>query len=75
MIDATVAGAVARITLDRPEAHNALDRPAIAELLALLDDWAPATTCAPSSSPAAAAASAPASRSATSPAATGPTTR
>jgi enoyl-CoA hydratase/carnithine racemase len=40
MIDASIDGAVARIALDRPEAHNALDRVAIAELLALLDDWA-----------------------------------
>jgi enoyl-CoA hydratase/carnithine racemase len=40
MIDARVDGAVARLVLDRPEAHNALDRPAIAELLALLEDWA-----------------------------------
>jgi enoyl-CoA hydratase/carnithine racemase len=40
MIDAGIDGAVARIVLDRPAAHNALDRAAIAELLALLDDWA-----------------------------------
>ena len=40
MIDASVDGPVARITLDRPAAHNALDRAALAELLALLDDWA-----------------------------------
>jgi enoyl-CoA hydratase/carnithine racemase len=40
MIDARIDGVVARITLDRPEAHNALDRPAIAELLVLLEDWA-----------------------------------
>ena len=39
MIDARLDGPIARITLDRPEAHNALDRPAIAELLALLDAW------------------------------------
>ena len=38
MIDAGIDGAVARIVLDRPEAHNALDRAAIAELLALLED-------------------------------------
>ena len=40
MIDASVDGPVARITLDRPAAHNALDRAALAELLAVLDDWA-----------------------------------
>jgi enoyl-CoA hydratase/carnithine racemase len=40
MIDAGVDGALARIVLDRPAMHNALDRVAIAELLALLDDWA-----------------------------------
>ena len=38
MIDAGIDGAVARIVLDRPEAHNALDGAAIAELLALLED-------------------------------------
>ena len=40
MIAAAREGAVARITLDRPEAHNALDRAAMAELTGVLDDWA-----------------------------------
>ena len=40
MIRASVEGAVARVTLDRPEAHNALDRAAMRELTALLGDWA-----------------------------------
>ena len=33
MIDASVEGPVARIVLDRPAAHNALDRAALAEVL------------------------------------------
>lgn len=40
MIRAAVEGAVARIALDRPEAHNALDRAALRALTALLGDWA-----------------------------------
>ena len=40
MIDAALDGPVARVTLDRPEAHNALDQAAMRELTALLADWA-----------------------------------
>lgn len=40
MIRSELDGAVARITLDRPEAHNALDQAALRELAALLGDWA-----------------------------------
>lgn len=40
MIAAGIEGAIARITLDRPEAHNALDRAAMGTLTALLADWA-----------------------------------
>ena len=40
MIEAALEGPVGRITLDRPEAHNALDRAAMGELTALLGDWA-----------------------------------
>jgi enoyl-CoA hydratase/carnithine racemase len=36
MIDADTAGPVARITLNRPEAHNALDQAAMRDLTALL---------------------------------------
>lgn len=32
-------GGVARITLDRPEAHNALDQEAMREMTALLEQW------------------------------------
>jgi len=39
MIDASIDGLVGRIVLDRPEAHNALDRVALAELLAVMEDW------------------------------------
>jgi enoyl-CoA hydratase/carnithine racemase len=39
VIDATLDGPVARITLDRPEAHNALDPAALAALAAILADW------------------------------------
>ena len=40
MIDAALDGPVARVTLDRPAAHNALDQAAMRELTALLADWA-----------------------------------
>ena len=40
MIDAEVQGTVARVVLDRPETHNALDRAAIGELGTLLGDRA-----------------------------------
>jgi enoyl-CoA hydratase/carnithine racemase len=40
MIEAELAGPVGRITLSRPEAHNALDQAAMRELTALLADWA-----------------------------------
>ncbi len=40
MIAAALAGPVGRITLDRPEAHNALDQAAMGDLTALLADWA-----------------------------------
>lgn len=39
MIDAELRGPVARITLNRPEAHNALDRAAMAEMSAVLEEW------------------------------------
>ena len=35
MIRSEIAGALARITLDRPEAHNALDQAGLRELTAL----------------------------------------
>ncbi len=40
MIDARLDGAIGRIALDRPEAHNALDRAAMERFLAVLDGWA-----------------------------------
>lgn len=40
MIAAQLDGAVGRIVLDRPEAHNALDRAAMERLIAVLDGWA-----------------------------------
>lgn len=40
MIEATRDGAVGRIVLNRPEAHNALDREGIAALDAVLTGWA-----------------------------------
>ena len=40
MIEARLEGSVGRIALNRPEAHNALDRAAMGELTALLADWA-----------------------------------
>ena len=40
MIDAEIEGAVARVTLDRPEAHNALDQAAMRRLSATLGEWA-----------------------------------
>ncbi|HRO12281.1 enoyl-CoA hydratase-related protein [Amaricoccus sp.] len=40
MIESRIEGPVGRITLARPEAHNALDREAMAALTALLADWA-----------------------------------
>ncbi len=39
MIETALHGPVARITLDRPEAHNALDPVAMAEITAVLADW------------------------------------
>lgn len=40
MFDAAIEGRTARITLARPEAHNALDQGDMAELMALLEGWA-----------------------------------
>lgn len=40
MIEAALDGPIARVTLNRPEAHNALDRPAIAGLTHVLAEWA-----------------------------------
>jgi enoyl-CoA hydratase/carnithine racemase len=40
MIDARRDGAIGTIVLDRPEAHNALDRAAMERFRAVLDDWA-----------------------------------
>jgi enoyl-CoA hydratase/carnithine racemase len=40
MIAAEIGGAIGRITLDRPAAHNALDRAAMRALTAVLADWA-----------------------------------
>jgi enoyl-CoA hydratase/carnithine racemase len=40
MIEAELAGPLGRITLNRPETHNALDQAAMRELTALLADWA-----------------------------------
>jgi enoyl-CoA hydratase/carnithine racemase len=40
MIDATLDGPVGRLTLNRPEAHNALDAGGIQTLRDTLDDWA-----------------------------------
>jgi enoyl-CoA hydratase/carnithine racemase len=40
MIEGSVDGAVGRIVLNRPEAHNALDQAAMRALTALLADWA-----------------------------------
>ncbi len=40
MIRGAIEGGVARIVLDRPEAHNALDQAAMRALRALLEDWA-----------------------------------
>lgn len=40
MIDARMDGPVGRIVLDRPEAHNALDRAAMEAFRAVLGDWA-----------------------------------
>jgi enoyl-CoA hydratase/carnithine racemase len=39
MIETALHGPVARITLDRPEDHNALDPAAMADLTAVLADW------------------------------------
>jgi enoyl-CoA hydratase/carnithine racemase len=39
MFDSRIEGAVGRITLNRPEAHNALDQAAMRALTALLDEW------------------------------------
>lgn len=39
MIDAEITGPVGRITLNRPEAHNALDRTAMAEMTGVLESW------------------------------------
>ncbi len=40
MIEAELDGAVGRVTLNRPEAHNALDQAAMRELTGILADWA-----------------------------------
>jgi enoyl-CoA hydratase/carnithine racemase len=40
MIAGAIEGAVGRIVLDRPEAHNALDQAAMRAMTALLADWA-----------------------------------
>lgn len=40
MIEARIEGPVGRIVLDRPEAHNALDRVAMESFLATLEGWA-----------------------------------
>ena len=40
MIRSGIDGTVARITLDRPETHNALDQAALLSLSAVLADWA-----------------------------------
>jgi enoyl-CoA hydratase/carnithine racemase len=40
MIDAKTDGAVGRITLNKPESHNALDQAAMRALTDVLDDWA-----------------------------------
>ena len=40
MIETRIDGAIAHVTLDRPEAHNALDRAAMETFLARLDAWA-----------------------------------
>jgi enoyl-CoA hydratase/carnithine racemase len=40
MIESAIDGPLGRIVLDRPDAHNALDRAAMATLTALLADWA-----------------------------------
>ena len=46
MFETAIDGPVARITLNRPEAHNALDQEAMRALAAVLADWAGAMTCA-----------------------------
>lgn len=40
MIESEIEGPVGRITLNKPEAHNALDRAAIAAIAETLEDWA-----------------------------------
>jgi enoyl-CoA hydratase/carnithine racemase len=40
MIESSIDGPLGHIVLDRPEAHNALDRAVMAALTALLADWA-----------------------------------
>ncbi len=40
MIDTEITGPVGRLTLNKPETHNALDRAAMAEMRAALDEWA-----------------------------------
>ena len=40
MINATLEGHIGRITLNRPEAHNALTKAAMAEMQATLEGWA-----------------------------------
>ena len=40
MIDAEIDGAVGRITLNKPESHNALDQAAMRALTDILDGWA-----------------------------------
>lgn len=39
MIEATIAEHIGQITLNRPEAHNALTRAAMQAIMAQLDDW------------------------------------
>jgi len=39
MIEATIAGHIGQITLNRPEAHNALTRSAMQAIMAQLEDW------------------------------------
>ncbi|WP_424933435.1 enoyl-CoA hydratase/isomerase family protein [Amaricoccus macauensis] len=40
MIDSEIEGPVGRITLNKPEAHNSINRAAIAEMSTLLEEWA-----------------------------------
>ncbi|MEM8570187.1 MAG: enoyl-CoA hydratase/isomerase family protein [Pseudomonadota bacterium] len=40
MIESDISGHVGRITFNRPEAHNALDRAAMGKIVEILNDWA-----------------------------------